>query len=170
MRAYRQVLQKIDFVKNIEDGKRFTAIILFEEYQHPSLLIDTLRFEKISETLSISHKHSNTTAIYPYHYYFAEINASISVHNVIMWRGSVRLTSFDLLQQKKLLPRPEVYFTLTGNYSYSNKMKQWISINPTISLSDNFSKYYDSSIDRELHKQQLIALAVTTLLSNIKAE
>lgn len=167
-------IQKALLQQGIQIINENRTITLFDDTkqqnQHPSLLIDTLRIEKISETLSVSHKHSDTSAIYPYHYYFAEINASISVHNVIVWRGSVRLTSFDLLQQKKLLTRPEVYFTLTSNYSYSNKMKQWISTNPTISLSDNFSKYYDSSIDSELHKQQLIALVVTTLLSNIKGE
>ncbi|MEJ5360884.1 MAG: hypothetical protein WBK20_09540 [Spirochaetota bacterium] len=165
-------IQKALLQQGIQIIEENRTITLFDENkqqnQHPSLIIDTLRIERISETLSLLHKHVGTTTIYPYHYYFAEINASISVHNVIVWRGSVRLTSFDLFQQKKLLTIPQVYFTLTSNFSYSNKMKQWISTNPTLSLSDNFSKYLDSNIDSDLHKQQLIALAVTTLLSNIK--
>jgi hypothetical protein len=167
-------IQKALLQQGIQIINENRTITLFDENkqqnQQPSLIIDTLRIEKISETQSLSHKHADTTTIYSYYYYFAEISASISVHDVIVWRGSVRLTSFDLFQQKKQLTIPEVYFTVTSNYSYSNKLKQWISTNPTISLSDNFSKYFDSTIDTDLHKQQLIALAVTTLLSNIKGE
>jgi len=139
-----------------------------QQNQHPSLIIDTLRVEKISESISIPHQDAVDTLTYSYCYYIAEISACIAVHNSIVWRGSVRLTSFDLLQQMQLLGNPEILCTTITNYTYSKKMAKWIITNPVISLSDNFSKYFDNGINSDLHKQQLVSMAVTTLLSPIK--
>jgi len=68
----------------------------------------------------------------------------------------------------QLLGNPEILCTTITNYTYSKKMAKWIITNPVISLSDNFSKYFDNGINSDLHKQQLISMAVTTLLSPIK--
>jgi|GEM_PF-1606469 hypothetical protein len=165
-------IQKTLLAHGIQIIDEDKTINLFDEIkqqnQHPSLIIDTLRVEKISESIPVPHSGTDDTMSYSYYYYIAEISACIAVHNSIVWRGSVRLTSFDLLQQMQLLGNPEILCTTITNYTYSKKMAKWIITNPVISLSDNFSKYFDNGINSDLHKQQLVSMAVTTLLSPIK--
>lgn len=169
---WNKEIQKTLLQKGIGIINEDTSVNLFEENKsqnsHPSLLIDALHVEKISESKAIPYGISGSSISYTYYYYIAEISGCISIHNSIIWRGNVCITSFDLLQDKKLLSYPEMIITTQTNYEYSQKMQKWLTTNPEITLSDNFSKYFDNDINSNLHKQQLISLAVATLLSPIK--
>lgn len=152
---------------NIED----TSLSLFDDTKpDPTSIffIDSLRIEKISESLSVPNSYSGSDTSYSYSYYIAEISAYISHHNIIIWRGHVKTTSFDLLKSLQNVETPCVLCTVTIDHTYSSKLKKWVSTNPVIYLQDNFSSYYNNTISEEVHKQQLVHFAVSSLLSYLK--
>lgn len=125
-------------------------------------------FGLTKQTDSISLGQDNVaTQMQHIHYYIASISVSIAVNQTIIWQGDVSITSFDLLQNKSLIQEPTLYTKITYDYSYSKKLKRWIKDSPTISITDNFSKYYNDE-NIYLHKKELIQLAVSTLFHQLK--
>ncbi len=130
-------------------------------------IIDSIQLTKQTETIPL--EHADDTSHYDHHisYYIASISVCIAVNETILWRGDVTLTSFDLLLSKNLIQEPIIYKTITCDYSYSKKLKQWVKDTPAVSVTDNFSEYYNEA-NIILHEKELINAAVLTLFNQVR--
>lgn len=130
-------------------------------------IVESIHLSKQTDRISLEQDNNTTPFQQQIYYYIASISVSIAVNQIIIWQGDVTLTSFDLLKNKNLIQEPLLYRTITYNYSYSKKLNRWIKDSPTIFITDNFSKYYNEE-NTQLHKKELIQLAVSILFDQLK--
>mgnify|MGYP000870390082 CR=1 FL=1 len=172
---WNQEIQKILLRKGFNILQNATPDELFEEDNNPKegqtvCTIDVLTIRKESEVTILENNNIPKPFQYMYSYFVAEISAYISHNNTIVWRGNVTITSFDLLNYKKLINQPILFYKAVTDYVYSKKVNDWIKQNMELLVTDNFTKYYSSNSDESLHKKELIAYAVQTLFTPLKAE
>jgi hypothetical protein len=133
------------------------------------LLIDRISLIKIDSEKSADDFMENNFSDYKFSFFVAEISGKIILKNGdVIWNSTVSVSSFDLLKIYDSI-NPEISFRKSSKYRYSEKLGEWIQDGWNFSAEDNFQKSFRSSFDESRHRNELIEMAVSGFIGNIKS-
>ncbi len=134
------------------------------------LLIDRINLIKIDSGKTADDFIEKNATEYRFCFFVAGINGKIILKNGdVIWNSTVSVTSFDLLKISDSI-EPEIQFRKSSKFRYSEKLGEWIQDGWIFSADDNFQAKFRSIFDESRHKAELIDMAVSGFIGNIKSE
>jgi hypothetical protein len=134
------------------------------------LLIDRISLLKIDSGKAADDFMEKNGSDYKFFFFMAEINGKIILKTGdVIWNSTVSVSSFDLLKISDSI-EPEILFRKSSKYRFSEKLGEWIQDGWIFSAEDNFQTKFRSNFDESRHKADLIDMAVSGFIGNIKSE
>jgi len=154
--------KKDSFLESDDDAKELKSDAV--------LLIDKINLIKVDSGKTSKDFIVNNDSDYKYTFFVAEITGKIILKNGdVIWNSTVSVSSFDLLKSSEGI-EPEITFKKASRFRFSEKLDEWIKDGWNFFAEDNFQTKYKTNYDESRHKADLINMAVSGFIGNIKSE